>query len=203
MKKLPKKIDICGVEHEVLFPYEFLDKDYLGLYERYQLRIKVSGKYYGVDRPWLRIIETFIHEILHGIDFIMCDGKFNHDVINSLSYGWMSVLSKNNLFGAGIPKKVHINGFVYDVKYPFVFPDDDTILSQVVNHLLVIRIAGNDSVEKFHVEFVRQHLIQRITNAIIFNYLHKDEPDNEDLTTLSSGIYQTFRKIDWNKIVKG
>ena len=64
----------------------------------------------------------------------MCDKKFGHDVINSLSYGLLDVLSRNDLFGVRIPKKIHMNGFVYKVEYPYVFPDDDTMLSQVINH---------------------------------------------------------------------
>lgn len=66
-----------------------------------------------------RIVETILHEIFHAIDIIYNGDKLKESIIESLTTGWFSVLSANNIDLSStpfiLPPAVSIYGIKYDI----------------------------------------------------------------------------------------
>jgi len=101
--KLPERLKIGGHEYDIIFPYAFKERtDILGQcdFDLKELRIsEIDGG--GNIRVDSAILVTFIHEILHAIDFQTGEKIFNTNEgekwIEGISEGLYQVLNDNKL----------------------------------------------------------------------------------------------------------
>ena len=101
--KLPDKLKIGGHEYRVLFPYTYRERsDILGQcdFDLKELRIsEIDGS--GNIRADSSIMVTFLHEILHAIDFHTGQKIFNtnegENWCDGISEGLYQVLKDNKL----------------------------------------------------------------------------------------------------------
>uniref|UniRef100_A0A6M3K0G5 WLM domain-containing protein n=1 Tax=viral metagenome TaxID=1070528 RepID=A0A6M3K0G5_9ZZZZ len=77
---IPEKVKIGGHQYTIFFPYLFRERDNLyGQHDHAQKEIRITGvDTCGAERAKSGIIVTFIHEVLHGIDF-----NSGHQIFNS------------------------------------------------------------------------------------------------------------------------
>lgn len=100
---LPKKIKIGVHYYDVIFPYHFKeDNGYFGQIDYALLEIRISDKdTNGNLRPISKVLETFWHEIEHGIDYEYNNDKiaekFGDDTIKTLARARMQILYDNFL----------------------------------------------------------------------------------------------------------
>jgi hypothetical protein len=84
--KLPKKLKVGGIIYKVLYPYLFIeDTSIVGLHEPSTAIIKIAGVN---DSKFLcaeRILETFLHESVHAIDYVYCNEQYNEDDVEAIS----------------------------------------------------------------------------------------------------------------------
>ena len=97
--KLPKRVKIGGHKYKVLFPYIFKERfDHWAQcdFAMKELRIGLADGG-GQDKVDSAVIVTFIHEILHAIDFTTGHAIFadNEPAIEGFSEGIYQVLVDN------------------------------------------------------------------------------------------------------------
>ena len=102
-RRLPDSLKIGAHEVKVVFPYPFKERDDLvGQYDKGLGVIRISEfDYCGNKRVESEIWVTFLHEILHAIDYatghrMFCGGE-NEPKIEGLSEGLYQVLNDNGL----------------------------------------------------------------------------------------------------------
>lgn len=101
--KIPEKIKVGPYWYKVLFPYDFKERtDCYGQHDRDLLEIRISNKDgSGNIRDDQVIFGTFIHEILHAIDFnankqiFAKEGLDTENRMEILAQGLLGVLVDN------------------------------------------------------------------------------------------------------------
>lgn len=103
--KLPRSLKIGGRIYRVLFPYIFKDSCSVlyGQCDESGQKIRISGiNSHGEQRHPQAIMQTFIHELLHAIDYIYVGGKVakldgGEDIIDQLAEGITQVFRDNKI----------------------------------------------------------------------------------------------------------
>jgi len=208
--EMPKKAKVGGLVYDIVYPYIFTENTMLvGLNELFATRIKISEYYNNMRRPKARIYETLVHELLHAIDNVYCNGVLSEAQITSLSSGWYSVIAENDLMldkAGKMPKFVKVCGFQYKVEYPYTFTEEETwIASSSLHEQLLIRISNSDIDGIVHGHtYIKQNLVHQLTAAIssIKQVDTKDRNGDDVWNTMfmpmSCGIYQVIvdNKLD-------
>ena len=105
--KIPKKVRIAGHDYKVIFDDDGLTTEHLiGDISNDFKEIRLC-RYYQSKRARAEseILETFIHEILHGIDRHYNNDSLDEKEIGRLSNGLYQVLSDNFIIKAKKEKK--------------------------------------------------------------------------------------------------
>jgi len=96
--KIPNKIKIAGIPFKIIKNYKFKEEIINGQidYETGEIRLNPVDRG-GYKRIKERIEETFIHEILHGINEFYNAGQLNEETISRLSHGIYQVFNDNKM----------------------------------------------------------------------------------------------------------
>jgi hypothetical protein len=196
--KLPKKLKVGGIIYKVLYPYLFIeDTSIVGLHEPSTAIIKIAGVN---DSKFLcaeRILETFLHESVHAIDYVYCNEQYNEDDVEAISKALFALLYDNDLKlnTDYIPEKVKIGGFVHNVTYPYIFRDvaEESVVRADSNTLKIF-IADSDDVGKFDFRYVKKHFLSMLYTIIGYIYCIKAIRNSEYDCRMSfvSGLYQVL-----------
>ena len=93
------KLKVAGHYYKILYPYTFQDnEDMIGQHNPVTKIIKLSNRYKGEQCPKESIKEAFLHETLHGIDYIYNGNKCDEATIDHFSEGLYQVLTDNPAF---------------------------------------------------------------------------------------------------------
>ena len=98
--KIPKTLKIGGHIYKIIFPYEFKERyDRDADCDRDLNLIRISKTVGSDKRSESSIIVTFIHEVLHAIDFVSGHKIFidNEKALEGISEGIYQVLVDNKL----------------------------------------------------------------------------------------------------------
>ena len=96
--KLPKTVKIGGHNYKIDFPYIFKERSDSYAQHRFATKeIKVESITDGVERPESGIMVSFIHEILHAIDYTTGHRIFadNENTIEGFSESIYQILVDN------------------------------------------------------------------------------------------------------------
>jgi len=207
MKDIPSEVTVGAMHYRVLYPYNFDDDPEVstGLHEAGENTIKISEYDEGVIRHPHKIMETFIHELVHAVDFVYCGYIMSERFVSVFSRGLTGVLLNNtlklNVQDKKIPKKVKIGGYSYDVLYPHEFNDTTGFMtSSLSNTLLKMRIsAGRD----FDPTFIKANLMYCVCVGIYSVYFYGGNGDDEDVNwkSFSHGLYQVIVDNDIEQLV--
>jgi len=210
MKKLmPKTLNISGLKYDVEFPYTPETNDaILGTHVWPYLKIRVVGKYNNKKRPWCKIHEVLIHEILHAVDFMY--GTYigmDHSMLTQFGIGWYQVLVDNelNLKEGELPKTVKVGGFTYKVIHPYAFKDEcDTCYSSSHNEAGLFRLSTEGVEGDYADSFIKMNLVELIMYSI--GYVYVGESCTSDMSAIisrmSCGLYQVFVDNNIEELIK-
>lgn len=191
--KLPKTVKIGGMIYKVLYPYKFVKEsdEYVGLHSAFEGTIKVSAIGEYGERNNHKILSTFIHECLHGIDFWMHPNECTEEMILKLERAVIQLLVDNVDLTKEIPEKVRIGSNWYKIiqvnkfdninciRYSFTDPEACTIeLAKYVDGDVIAE------------EAKRIFLMKCILNLILVEYVFTmEEVEIVELERISFGIY--------------
>ena len=102
---IPEKVKVGGREYKISFPYCFQDNAQVlyGLHDPGQLSIRLSEvDESGNKRSEFALLQTFLHEILHAVDYVYNQGTVTRQtdgerIIDQLAEGLLQVLRDNAL----------------------------------------------------------------------------------------------------------
>ena len=101
--KIPKKIKVAGKTYKVIYPYVFQERtDNLGQSNHIQQKILIANFDKSGDKLADETVdETFMHEILHCVDWAYMDSqlreKIGEDGLACVANGLYQALKDNNL----------------------------------------------------------------------------------------------------------
>ncbi len=206
---LPKTIKIGSFVYKILFPCDNIEPEgMVGLHEYHSATIKLSKVDGSSTRTDQKIVQTLLHEILHGIDAIYCGTILEESTIGMLASAWFQILIDNDFkFDIdNIPKKVKVCGITYTVISPYTFTELGTTAG-IDNPNATIRLSVGINGTKFCTEFVFVNLIGSIISAILSSYSIDMEDregigDTKVINTLANGLYQIFTESNLIEIIK-
>lgn len=144
---MPSHLKIGGLNYKVFYPYLFkTNPALLGLHEGDQQRIKISHLFLNQPRIWPKIVESFIHEVIHAIDHVYCAAIMKEGEVFIMS-NWIYTIIRDNDFSIKsnkIPDKLKIGGFTYDVIDHHEFQDNENDACSADNEYLKIWMTDND-----------------------------------------------------------
>ena len=100
-----------------------------------------------------------------------------------------------------------MGGFVYTVKYPYIFDDSPDFISSAVNHLsLEIYLGHRCDDRDFDATFVKFNMISMILSAIINVYeidnFIEGNGNGDSIKSFAGGLYQVFRDNKIDEVVR-
>jgi len=204
--KFPKTVRVGGLTYTIIFPYVFVDQPtYVGLHNGVSATIRIADTYQECKRENQVLLETYVHELLHAVDFVYNCDSVDEEAIAVFARTWLQVLQDNELFlyTKKLPKKVKIGCFTYVVNFPYAsIENPKTTVATTSNSRLVINIDGNDGAEDFNLEFIKIALLHGIMSAISCICFGNEEEtqsvSNMKKVSVSHGLYQvlTDNKVD-------
>ena len=142
--KFPKVVKVGGLQYKITFPYKFVDQPtYVGLHNGPSTSIKIADTYQECRRENQVLLETYIHELLHAIDFVYGGDCVDEDTIAVFARAWLQILQDNNLYlyTNRVPKKIKIGCFTYTVNFPYSSSETSkSTIATTSNSRLVINI---------------------------------------------------------------
>jgi len=204
--KFPKTVKVGGMIYNIIFPYIFIDQPtYLGLHNGVSTAIRIADTYQECKRENQIILEIYIHELLHAIDFVYGLDNIDEPILGVYARALLQVLQDNELYlyNTKMPKKIKIGCFTYKVNFPYASPEiSKTKVATTSNSKLIISIDDNDGSEKFNRKFIKVVLIHGIMSAISCVYFNGEDESQSIIdmkrTSISHGLYQVFvdNKVD-------
>jgi len=191
--RVPKKLKIGGMSYDIIYPYDFEeDRSYLGLHQGLNNTIKLGNMNRGIKLPNDLILETFIHEIVHGIDFQYCGICFSEEQVELIGKILLTFFSQNEigLNNDIIPKEVTIFCHRYEVvNYTFTDTASCTQLDQL-NLKILVDMDNKD----YHISALKSGLFEIILRTL-FDMYGIDIKKIEDFSMIpfSCGVYQVFK----------
>lgn len=198
--KLPKKVKIGCAVYDVKYPYKFVNNvsDYTGLHWSTRSSILVSNKYNDRERNNVKILETFMHETLHAIDYIYLNTVFEEHEINAMGVALTDILLANsnlNLEKEKLPKKLKVGPFYYRIEYPYTDEDNPEFLYFSDDERCIYFLRDNFDTNKLPEHIVKGNLLLLILCSIFFFYnieRETEERSTDNLVVFSKGILQTL-----------
>jgi len=202
MIKFPKTVRIGGIVYDI--ELKDLDRNITkteGLCKNPMAKIVINRN--NGDQS---LLEIFIHELLHAIDFVYCGDIQNECVTEKFTNAFFQVIRDNvDLFNFDIPDEVRISGFKYNVLYPTNF--EDVIFNKNSQESSVVYIDDNEQVialsnkilgYDLSPDIISTNLIYAVILGILERYSISEEEFNTELylTQFSNGIYQVFGDLN-------
>jgi len=210
MNIFPTKIKIGGFTHNVEYCNSFsLGSCAVGIYNKQNFLIKILLDAGEMKRSDIRVQETLLHEIFHGIDNIYLDSHVpeGNDFIERLSVGWFSVLSTIDLDleSSKLPKFLRINNINYKIICPYHFEDEPSTEKMVISAIDYESgiIYFNDKSEDgftFSSPIIKSELLCCIQYIILRDYCIPEEIFNSKYKIFINGLYQVLFDNNLNKI---
>lgn len=216
MKKarMLKTIKIGGINYKIVYPYVFKENSGLvGLHEPNIAKIKLSDSFARTKRSWDRILETLLHEIIHGVDVVYTNAGLSEEEVSILSVCLFQVIRDNdlNIEKCKFPANVKIGGFNYKVIENYSFKDTEcqsgTIYHQACEILCYFKdVNGDDYAGSVKMSTFFYFVMKAIINITeLGNILSSDNVlDGSQLQgTFAQGLYQVFSdNKDLEKLLK-
>jgi len=211
MIKLPEKIRIGAGEYKVIGGKD-TENEYVGYHDYCNQIIKIAEYAKGEKRNDLAILETILHECIHGISSNWLPSDLSEDIVTALSTTLFGLFAHNNLMltNKKFPDKVVYNGFIYKVIYPIpksVDMDEFEYFSTTNDNVCKIFITKDhgNSVVAIKTLFLKTAMklamklsnaftdkeIEEIYNTCFYQGLYQVLVDNK-LDTL---IYKTYKRM--------
>uniref|UniRef100_A0A6M3KUB0 Uncharacterized protein n=1 Tax=viral metagenome TaxID=1070528 RepID=A0A6M3KUB0_9ZZZZ len=199
MKKiiLPKTAKVGPYNYKVIFPYSFEeDQDMLGLSDHKCMYIKVAEEYGSLKMTNIRVLEIFMHELVHSIDFCYFSERMEENTVIELGRSITQVLTDNNLklYDKNyFPKKIRVGCFTYSIVYNHKFADsykDDSAAVNHINQKIHIRDSRTNS-EEFSFEYKKALLLEMIVSSMVYVY-NIELPEMFNAEIFANGLYQVI-----------
>ncbi len=206
-------VKIGGLNYKVIYPYIFeTNAVLLGLHEGDQCRIKISEKFVNLERTWQKVIETLVHEIIHGIDHVYCGSILLEDEVFVLSQWIYQIIRDNdlNVAKAKLPETIKIGAFDYNV-ITYSFDDESTSACTVEHETQRFLISNRDcSGNDYHSGVKMTNFIYLVTCCICeasnvprgFAYGEKLGNGISNHQAFAAGLFQVFVDNDLEKLIK-
>ena len=200
--KLPETLKIGPINYKILHPYKWADDYARGMTHLTKGFIKISNKDGPFDQAMQRIMETFLHEIVHAIDAVFLGSVLEEDDVLIIGNSLLQVICDNNInfFANAIPKKVKVGAFDYTVLYPYEYQDNLNLDASHDDVGLTLRLG-----EQENKDVVKLYFLLLIIQAAFSTYCIKKEIiDNRELCfTFTTGLLSVFRdNPDLEKLIK-
>ena len=199
--KFPKTVKIGPVTFDVIYPYKCVDFKFRGSMHSGKGYIRVSAESGPYTMSKQKILEVFLHEVMHSINSIYLGDAFEESDIEQLGKAFFEIIVCNNIrfCDDNIPKKLKIGGFVYDVLFPYEFEDTDTteVLHSEPELKIMIMKYNNLVLNKLNFIFA-------MLKAISAHYLMSDKLDMDTLCfATATGVLDVFRDNNIEELIKG
>lgn len=200
--KLPKKVKIGPINYNVAFPHVYEENDdAIGTHEGWMGRLRVGVIENNSFCAPEKIIETFMHEMLHGVDFVFCGFVLPEGVIDVLARGLLDAIISNKLIIKNVPQKMpkslKIGPYRYKVLYPHNF-DEASVDTNIMidNSKLKIYISKtNYTNREYHDDYVRLNFMFGLLTIIRHNYMYENNVSDNGNGNDQYSVLEKYERI--------
>ena len=99
-------------------------------------------------------------------------------------------------------KQVKVGGFVYKIKYPYIFKERGDLAAQADHDELTIRVSVTDgNGAPIAKEKLAESILHEILHCIDTVYSNRSLSENQ-VESMSNGLYQVFKDNDLSELFK-
>lgn len=200
--KFPSKLTVGGLIYDISYPHEFEDgQDLLGLHSGTGGWIRIGNRKARSEgiRNKQAIMEVFVHEVLHAIDFIYCGDVLSEQEIETLTRALFQVLSDNDLCleTNDMPEVVRICGVNFIITDDYKYKDTGDSTSHVDFDTYSIYIGKDLNGMPFSDQFKKITFMYTLVHSMLYMYMSSKAievlRDKLQIRSLSNGLYQVLR----------
>jgi hypothetical protein len=204
-KNLPKKLKIGSMIYDVVFPAIFpASPEHQGMYKNHTGTIEIveTGNY---RKNW----KILMHEVIHAIDHIYCNGSLNEFETELVSSAVISLAIDNDfpIFKdySSLPQSVRMFSHHYDVVEAYDFPETMSTSSYMDFEKSIIYFA-DPKVNKFSSHYMKLQLIYNCVKIIPVNIFGVDYQyeamEDFPVCQFSNGLLETFSNYDFETALR-
>ena len=200
---LPKKVKVGGLFFDIKYPYPFSENlTYYGLCQNMQSEIKIGNHLLGEKLDVSNIVDTYIHEIIHAVDYVYTNYSLKEESVALLSRALIEFFKYNdfNIDTTVIPKEIKIFTSIFKVKDDYVFEEGNKNIIQIddINNKISIEL------KKYNLYAVKSMLFECCMSNLLNLYGIDDDIFKEEVSVraFTSGVYQVVLDNNLEKLIK-
>jgi hypothetical protein len=199
---LPESLHVAGLDYKVFFPHEFADSiEVLGLHSGLGTWIRIGDTKVGSrgSKDNQVVLEIFLHEMLHAVDFCYCGDVLNEGEIEIFTRALYQILADNklNLKSNGLPETVRICGATFTVTDAYKYEEIGEVSSHVNFEAYQIFVGKEMNGVKLSDQFIKLTFMYTLIQSMLYKYMSDKDLENlrDKLKTrsLASGLYQVIK----------
>ena len=169
MVEFPKTVRVGCFDYDVIFPYKFVEADdRTAQHSYYDLDIRIAGEY-KKKRNDDKLIVSFLHELIHAIDYSYSFLMFEEEHVNALANLIFQFLRENLTEDKWEVKKgssLNILGHKFKIEYGIEFEELDDFVSRVDHDECIIYVSKTAKKKSMIRAFVFMHVISCFDNMV-------------------------------------
>jgi len=167
--KLPKTVRVGCFDYNVIFPYKFVEADdRTAQHSFYDLDLRIAGEFIK-KRNESKLLVSFLHELIHAIDYSYVLFTFEEEHVNALSNSVFQFLQDNLKTDKwDIPKdcKVNILGHQFIIECGAQFEELDEYASRVDHDSCIIYISNVIKKKAIERAYVFMHILHCLNSML-------------------------------------
>lgn len=201
--KLPKTIKVGGIDYKIIILDKFKDDDMSawGYHCKSDAEILLLSNYDNEPISITSQIHTLLHEIIHAIDSIYCKYVFTEDQVEKLTDILYQIFADNDLYIGEhkLPKYIKILGKKFKIIKEYKFEDWNNSDPRV---LLSVSETNIKCSKCKSCDTIKSDMLETILKYLCNIHFNKEEQENIDIHTFSSGVYQVIKDNKLDKLIR-
>ena len=175
MVKLPKTVRVGCFDYKIVFPYKFVEADdRTAQHSYYDLDIRIAEEHRR-KRNETKLLVSFLHELIHAIDYSYGLLMFSEEQVNALSNLLFQFIRENAQDYWDIPKNKTLNilGQTYRIETGVEFEELDDLASMADHDNCFIYVSAIAKTPAMQRAFVFFHVLTSM-NVMVSLELRED-----------------------------
>jgi len=209
--KIPKKVLIGGITYDVKFVKRFREElgDPWGFCNGRKSTIELLKiNYDGQKFSDATLLGTFLHELLHSIDYVYCDTVSEERVIIRLTEIVYQLLSDNDFYIGEdkFPKFIRIFGTKFKVVTNYDFGNDLGTFNNLDSSACVsscpclIKIVSKKHTSS--IDVITSHVLEVCMQYSVNTFFKEEEEAKINVSRFAAGLYQVLKSTKLDKMIR-
>lgn len=201
---IPKKVRVGGLYYDVIYPYVFSEqRQCIGLHKGLWSEIYVASKDEGFEMSKDKIIEAYVHELVHAIDFVYTNCSLRENSVVVIARALIEFFKYNdfNIEDDIIPNRLKIFTNTFNVTSDYKFTEGKATCASLFPQRSLILVES----QNLNPYTVKHSVFECCFLHLLDVYMIEDKELIENdifICAFAAGAYQVFKDNKIERLIK-